>query len=168
MEIGELEGCFDREKREEEFPLRELREYTSADQFVPFRTILGLPPHPQFYFRNDNTGRFRRITSSSATKYKYGPILLTSHLLTPHKHLCNGIACHYLEKHKGVLPSLKLEILASGTTNTIKRKIIEASYIKRLKPELNNKDESDDDVIRRNRPVLSFLKKNLRVVYSPK
>lgn len=76
---------------------------------------------------------------------------------TPHKHLCNGIACHYLEKHKGVLPSLKLEILASGTTNTIKRKIIEASYIKRLKPELNNKDECE--------LVQSFLLWLWRIVY---
>ena len=63
----------------------------------------------------------------------------------PHKpkHKSNGIACHYLEKHNGTLPSLKLEVLTSGIMKTVQRKIIEASYIKRLKPELNNKDECE-------------------------
>ena len=62
---------------------------------------------------------------------------------TPHKHPSNGIACHYLEKHNGILPSLKLEILTSGTTNTITRKIYEAAYIKKLKPQLNAKEECE-------------------------
>ena len=62
---------------------------------------------------------------------------------TPHKHPNNGIACHYFEKHIGTSPTLNLEILTSGTTNTITRKIKEAAYIKKLKPSLNAKEECE-------------------------
>ena len=49
-------------------------------------------------------------------------------------------AQHYREKHRGGKPELSFKILTTER-NTLQRKIVEAMYIQKLKPTINNKEE---------------------------
>ena len=52
----------------------------------------------------------------------------------------NALAQHYRLKHAGVPPKLKYNIIDVQPI-TVRRKIVEAMYILREKPEINNKSE---------------------------
>ena len=51
-----------------------------------------------------------------------------------------AFAVHYRQYHHGQAPQLSFTLLKSES-NTISKKIIEAMYINRLKPEINDKEE---------------------------
>ena len=67
----------------------------------------------------------------------------------PSKYSGNSMGKHYAQEHSGIAPVLSLEVLATGLSKTVKRKIAEAEYIQTLKPTINSKSECVD--------VLPFL-----------
>lgn len=53
------------------------------------------------------------------------------------------LAIHYTSRHKNTPPELSFKILTTER-NILKRKILEAMYIQKLRPELNNKEECSE------------------------
>ena len=50
------------------------------------------------------------------------------------------LAIHYRARHENTPPELSFKILATER-DVLKRKILEAMYIQRLRPSINNKEE---------------------------
>ena len=55
----------------------------------------------------------------------------------------NAIGKHYGEDHPGMTPSLSFKILQTKLNSTLKRKVVEALFIRELKPAINNKLEGN-------------------------
>ena len=53
------------------------------------------------------------------------------------------LAIHYASRHKDATPELSFRIL-NTERNILKRKILEAMYIQKLKPSMNNKEECSE------------------------
>ena len=58
----------------------------------------------------------------------------------PTSNMENSIAQHYSSVHRGVKPSLNFEVLDIQSI-TVRRKIVEAFYILRENPSINDKNE---------------------------
>eukprot|EP00116_Pleurobrachia_bachei_P006818 sb/3467080/ len=55
----------------------------------------------------------------------------------------NAIGKHYGEDHPGLTPLISFKILQTKLNSTLKRKVVEALFIRELKPALNNKLEGN-------------------------
>ena len=55
----------------------------------------------------------------------------------------NAIGKHYGEDHPGLAPLISFKILQTKLNSTLKRKVVEALFIRELKPALNNKLEGN-------------------------